>query len=286
MLPLYEYEQDYVKFDLLKSFITDFSQTMTMSNSDVRQGFLEFSGPVDDGSGPKGPTIGPYLLFNDSTSTSLSGFTAAISSLIDMKGTTNTPEAINFVREVVLTPETDRLDSFRIVILGTDGFPTNAEGVNDQAMADQAEAAAINLQLEDNAIFVFLQIGDASLYPPNWFRTIADKVYEVSSFSTLYTLLTGGDPFLCMQLTHRPSLSPTITRSKAPSVSPSTSPITAKPSSQPSKAPSKSPSHSPTTSRPSVSPTLSPTTCTPGVVTCCVSFAQLLSLSRIDRTDI
>ena len=307
------------KFGDLQQFIVDFTGTVAMSENATRQGILEFSGEIwqlNASFSPvyvSGSNLGPQLNISDQKASSNSEFVQFVDDMSDMGGNTNTPFAIDHVRTTMFTPENYRQDAFRVVILGTDGFPTNIFGINDDVLANETEVAAEKLRDEDDVLFVFLRIGNATLYPPNWFEEVADKIYAVASFSALSTLLQEG--FLCLDVTHRPTASPAIYKPTASPLSsrPTLSPTTSRPShtpshspssSRPSESPSRQPSNAPTTSRPSqvpshspLKPTVSPTTsipsrnpsispsvsrpsmspigCSPGIVTCCVRFMFL-----------
>ena len=300
----YEISNYTSKFEYARQFILNFTATTTMSSVATRQAAVVYSGLYYlQGGGPGGSDtfvggtdIGNYSLLTSSVATSNTGFSSWVRNMSDVGYTTNTPNAINFTRDTMFTSANQRSGAFRIAILITDGYPTNTYGYNSPLMANQTEVAAESLRDEDQATFIFVRVGLANathLYPPNWFVTIADQIYEVTSFEELNTLLNLN--FLCLELTHYPTGSPIIAPSRTPTTSqpsgtPSTSqpsriPTTSRPSKNPSTSqpsripttsrPSKTPSKSPTkfgTSTPSTSPSSSPTGCIPGIVHCCVSF--------------
>lgn len=195
------------KFDDLKKFVQDFSGVVDMSPTATRQGYVVFSGPeFDPETGTYfGNTIGENVNVSTPTATNKPAFINSIQSISNLGGSTDTPAAINYVRQVMFTNGNKRPNAFRVVILGTDGYPTDQDGFKSDAMVNQSEANAQLLRDEDDVLFIFLRIG--ADYPANWFRQIAEKVYEVVSFQELSTILGS---FLCLgPLTHQPSPVPT-----------------------------------------------------------------------------
>lgn len=295
-----EYEDPSYNFTYLKAFIANFSGTLSMSPSTIRQGFVEFAGQtqnVDDPE-PIGQIIGSVLNLTDADASSNTGFVALLAGLDVMGGSTNTPAAIDYVRTQMLTEANRRPGVQRVVILGSDGYPSGPDGFFSPELANQSVVAAQALRDEDGAVFIFLRIGDD--YPANWFSTIAERIYSVATFTDLNSLLQNGNQFLCLGEdiitrapsaapivpslqptatptlpTRQPSATPSTSRpSRTPSKTPSRSPSTAKPSTNPSRSPSRTPStskpsrtpsSSPTSSRPSASPSRNPSTSKPSV---------------------
>jgi len=271
----YEYEAVYSedRFAYLRGFLMNFTDTVEMSPSAVRQGYLEYSGEVLNGGVVTGTILGPVLNVTDQIASDKASFLASVASLSPIGGTTNTPFAIDYVRNNMFTSTNRRENSFRIVILVTDGFPTDNRGLTNPSLNTATENAAVQLRDEDDVIFIFVKVGTD--YPVNWFNQVAEKVYEVASFSQLYELLERDD-FLCLYMTHGPTTSPATPQ---PTSNPTESPVTSTPSIAPT-ATTLSPTTSPQTSHPSHSPTTSlpsasPTQCSPGLVTCCVSCGSL-----------
>lgn len=243
------------QFDKTREFVAGFTDLVSMSPTSVRQSVVLFAGEdwADTPDGLQyqfGQNIGPVLQLNETDANSNAGFQSFLETNFSiMYGTTNTPYAIDYVRTQVLTTANQRPGAFRIVILITDGYPTDIFGADNATMAAETEVAVTNLQAEDGALFVSVKVSPPA-YPPSWFVTIADKIYEVNSFMDLQGLL---DTFLCWDPTFKPTTSPTTS----------------------------TPSTMPTTSTPTSAPTL----CIPGDVTCCVSAIHRASIAD-SKTDL
>ena len=243
-----EYESGVYEFGDVKQFIVNFTDTVQMGPNNVRQGYVEFAGILIVP--PHNVIIGPTLPLESPVASSNGAFASNVTGLDAIYGSTNTPAAIDYARINMFTKANERPGAFRVAILVTDGFPTDTMGKDSSAMGIMAEQAAANLRDEDNVVFIFVRVGDPDLYPLNWFNQTSDAIYHVNSFPQLSELLTSQD-FLCLKLTHRPTLSPIVAPSVNPTRTPSTAPFASK--------------------RPTASPSSSPTPCVPGLVHCCVS---------------
>jgi hypothetical protein len=110
-------------------FIVNFSKRLDISASNTRLAYLTFAGPnpTDPSKGFK--TLNQNLNLTDfNTSVNFTLFSANLLSLSPVGGTTDTAGALDFVRTSMLTPENYRPGTHRVVILATDGFPTDSNG--------------------------------------------------------------------------------------------------------------------------------------------------------------
>jgi hypothetical protein len=159
----------------MSDFITNFTEQKGLSGDGIRMGYLTFAGPYTFD--PQFYTIHDTLNVTDvpnSVTTSL--FTADVGSLSAHGGTTDTSGAIDYVRTAMFTEENLRPGSHRIVILATDGYPTDSSGVETTAATDAAHAATLNLRAEDQVVFVFLKLGND--YPPGFMEDEANYIYD------------------------------------------------------------------------------------------------------------
>lgn len=235
-------------FQVVKDFVQTFTDQTAMSSQLVRQAFLNFGGPDQLGFSVNS-TIGTFVNFSNPVSESQVDFKVALSNSSGVGGSTNTPVAVDFARSDILTSDTVRPGFKRIVVLMTDGFPTNATGHNTDGTA--TEQAVQDMIMEDNVTFVFVQFVGGQAYPPQWFDGTAHVVYE----TTIATLPTLAPTFLCQLSSDSPTSSPTplapstspltSAPSQAPSDSPETGSSTASPGSPPDSSASNSPSQSP-----------------------------------------
>jgi len=244
------------RFEYARVLIQNFTDTITMSSTTIRQSLVVFSGPnLADPEFETLPVIGNTLLLNNSNAASNSGFqTFVTNDMVLMGGTTNTPEALNFVRTHVLSPQTHRNGAFRYVILITDGAPTDDYGSDSLERVSATVDEVRSLQSEDNAFVILMQniLTGGDNYPSEWNSTVFDHIYQFEDFILLPDL---ADDFLCnLGDTLRPTASPTTS---VPTTSPTTS-----------------------------VPTASPVQCFPGNVTCCVSPVFLSTLTAISRSRV
>ncbi|KAH9258911.1 hypothetical protein BASA81_002975 [Batrachochytrium salamandrivorans] len=240
-------------------FIAEFATTVTLAEDRTRMGFLQYAGPTLTST--EYTTIGRNLNVTDSAATNVAEFVSVINSLVATGGTTNTAGAIDFVREYMFTAANKRPGSHRIVILLTDGNPSDINGDDTPPEPiDQANAAVASLRAEDDVIFVFIKMDDMSNYQEDFLEVETNYQYE-STYATLGDLLNS--PFLCFQISDAPTASPTAPTTFGPTTSPTTSPISSVPTTSPTALPSTAPTTSPISSVPTLSPTASPSSSVP-----------------------
>ncbi|KAH9254835.1 hypothetical protein BASA81_007085 [Batrachochytrium salamandrivorans] len=240
-------------------FIAEFATMVTLAEDRTRMGFLQYAGPTLTST--EYTTIGRNLNVTDSAATNVAEFVSVINSLVATGGTTNTAGAIDFVREYMFTAANKRPGSHRIVILLTDGNPSDINGDDTPPEPiDQANAAVASLRAEDDVIFVFIKMDDMSNYQEDFLEVETNYQYE-STYATLGDLLNS--PFLCFQISDAPTASPTAPTTFGPTTSPTTSPISSVPTTSPTALPSTAPTTSPISSVPTLSPTASPSSSVP-----------------------
>lgn len=186
------------KFGTLKQFMLNFTSRYSyMCEGGMRQVFVEYAGPYYDLGGRYAgfQLIHDFMNFTDPISSHPDLFKQRVETLVASGGTTATAAAIDFVREEVLTNDTYRPGSVRIVILGTDGAPTDLHGMDSDEEDDKAEEAVRRIKVDDDVFFVFLKFGDD--YREEWFKGVADAIYD-TSFVSLGNLL--DEQFLCFPI--------------------------------------------------------------------------------------
>ena len=193
MLPIIEYEVVTTdNFAHIRSFILQFDPSMGVN--ETRQGFVEFAGEYS----PNGWYVSYVNIIRVlNITSSRSSFRDNVATLQAEGGTTNTAYAITYVKDAMLSPDAlhGRDGSQKIVILITDGRPSNSQGVNDDAMETLAEAAAQDLITTRGVLFVFVRIGND--YLPGWFTTVTPYIYQVASFGAMSELWSNQSGFLC-----------------------------------------------------------------------------------------
>ena len=106
----------------LRSFVANLTEMLTLGPSDVRVGYLEFAGPSTVLTDPYfNQTIGPSLNVTDPIAVLHENLTESILNLTALGGSTNSPGALDFVREDMFTSSNFRPGSKRAVIFATDG---------------------------------------------------------------------------------------------------------------------------------------------------------------------
>lgn len=207
------------KWDALRSFLLTFVETLPLGVTSTRMGFVRYAGEfVRMGVYQGFQLIDGVVNVTDLDAISVPGLQARLVAMNATGGTTNTAGALDYVRTTMFHPGNYRPRSHRIVILATDGHPTDEGGMESTQAVSDAENAARQLKDEDDVAFVMIRFGDT--YPPGFLVNQSDFTYN-TTFQTLDRLLWEG--FLCVDLTLRPTPSPTISPSKAPSL-PTTSP--------------------------------------------------------------
>jgi hypothetical protein len=192
MLPIIEYET-VIKpdnFKIIKDFIFNVTKNMEMGPQFTRQAFVEYAGEyynVLNNNYLGYHFLGPRNELGDSISTNKTLFLNTVSTLQAMGGTTNTSGVLDFVRQSVFVPSNLRIQSKRVVIIATDGFPTDKYGEENAATNALTETAALNLKSEDNVILIVIRIGFS--VSNTWLVDIADYIYDIATFNELYGLL-------------------------------------------------------------------------------------------------
>jgi hypothetical protein len=186
MQPIYSgYEVIEDRMYLLASFITSFTNNkIVMSDIQARQGFIQYSGEYY--------LNNQYIAYHfinsvQELTSNKTLFLNRMNSLTVPGGTTNTSGILKHTRLFTLTNDNRRNGAIRVVVLVTDGYPSDRNGFTI-TNGTQSELEASQLKEEDDVFFVFLRIGND--YPANWFGGgIADKIYLVDSFNTLESQL-------------------------------------------------------------------------------------------------
>jgi Mg-chelatase subunit ChlD len=132
-------------FDAVKEFLLVFAAQTDFSNT--RVGFLEFAGPYRGAPGTY-QTINANLNVTDGDAQNAALFSAQVSALSAVGGTTDTKGALDFVRTSMFTEANKRPGVGRIVILLTDGFATDDYGSNSEVLSHDAELAVDALRQE------------------------------------------------------------------------------------------------------------------------------------------
>lgn len=191
-------------------------------------------------------------------------------------GTTDTGNAINYVRTEMFTAANYRPGSKRIAVLLTDGNPSDSVGATTSTTINQANAAAMNLREEDNVYFVFIRIG--TNYSPSYLTQEPNMAYIISDYTAESFRYLLDHEFFCFLVSDAPTTSsPTGSpTTSSPTDTPTGSPTNSPSTSSPTASPTGSPTSSPTTPTIPV-PTQSPTACIPGAVTCCIAVVQRLA---------
>ncbi|KAH9253570.1 hypothetical protein BASA81_008406 [Batrachochytrium salamandrivorans] len=170
-------------------------------------------------------------------------FVDSVNTLSAVGGTTDTSGALDYVRKHMFTEQNRRVGGTRVVVLGTDGHPTDSDGAQTPQTDHAAELAVQHLRDEDDVIFIFLRLGED--YPLNWMESYANYIYQ-TTYATLQEL-NSHQNFMC------------ISSSMAPTLSPSSAPTTDVPTVSPTVSPTRQPVVSQAPSLPTSLPTSSPT---------------------------
>lgn len=189
-------------FKNMTDFIKNFAN-LTVLSPTAAHGLSQYSGAFNDQPGAF-TTVNATLNVTDPAAIDLDAFLTSISPLDAVGGTTDTAGAIDYVRTVMFTPQNKRPGSHRIVILATDGRPTDQNGVETETALIASETAVDAIRAEDDVIFVFLRIGND--YPIDFMVGHANYIYD-TTFATLNNLLQ--ESFLCFTTSTAPSFSPT-----------------------------------------------------------------------------
>lgn len=188
----------------MTTFVGDFAATRTLSETQTRMGFLQFTGPSQ--AHPGLTTIGETLNLTEPSASNLAGFVSAVGALGDLGGTTDTITAIEYVREHMFTPENKRPNVNRIVILMTDGDPTDNMGASvDDSAIEQVNQAVVALREEDDVIFVLVRLGDLVDYSDDFLLGVVDFRYD-TAYDELQEFLLSD--FLCFDTSEAPTSSP------------------------------------------------------------------------------
>ena len=187
------------KFQNATRFISDFINTTTISPDDMRMGYIEFSGPFGD----EFRTVVATLNVTDPIAQDTESIRNSVLSLVPEGGTSATADAIDYVRINMFTPDNLRAGSKRIVVLLSDGNPTDSTGSYNITLVELANQAALNIRQEDDVIFVFVKVGTD--YNPALFQGIVNHVYQTTDFSTLNNLL--AEDFMCFDISEAPTIS-------------------------------------------------------------------------------
>lgn len=202
------------KWDALRSFLLTFVETLPLGVTSTRMGLVRYAGEFVRGGVYQGfQLIDGVVNVTDLDAISVPGLQALLAIMNATGGVTNTAGALDYVRTTMFHPGNYRPRSHRIVILVTDGLPTNAQGMESTQAVSDAENAAKNLKDEDGVIFVLLRFGPT--FPQTFLMNQSDFTYN-TTFQTLDRLPREG--FLCVDLTLRPTPSPTASPSRAPSL--------------------------------------------------------------------
>jgi hypothetical protein len=183
-------------FSNMTDFIAQFALLQDFSLENTRMGYVVFAGPFDPEPDPNFKTILAYLNITDPIASDSALFLDDVATLNAVGGTTNTAGAIDFVRTELLRPEDKRPGSHRIVVLATDGDPTDGDGTATEETRLLAEAATLNLRAEDDVIFVFLRFTEHLVsYHPDYMVTSANYIYD-STFQCHQLLCAATNLFL------------------------------------------------------------------------------------------
>jgi hypothetical protein len=166
-------------FSNMTDFITQFALLQEFSLENTRMGYLVFSGPFDPEPNLNFKTIQAFLNITDPIASGSALFLEDIATLDAVGGTTDTAGAIDFVRTELLRSEDKRPGSHRIVVLATDGDPTDNVGDSTEESRLLAEAASVLLRAEDDVIFVFLRFTEHLVsYHPDFMVASANYIYN------------------------------------------------------------------------------------------------------------
>jgi hypothetical protein len=112
-------------------FIVDFaSQRLTLgSETQARMGMILYAGPCDLAECTNFHTIYQNLNVSEPAASNITKFSQFATPITGTGGTTNTPGALDYVRTTMLRPDNLRPGSKRVVILVTDGYPSDRTGV-------------------------------------------------------------------------------------------------------------------------------------------------------------
>lgn len=202
------------KWDALRSFLLTFVETLPLGVTSTRMGLVRYAGEFVRWGVYQGfQLIDGVVNVTDLDAVSVPGLQALLAIMNATGGVTNTAGALDYVRTTMFHPGNYRPRSHRIVILVTDGLPTNAQGMESTQAVSDAENAAQHLKDEDDVVFVLLRFGPT--FPQTFLMNQSDFTYN-TSFQTLDRLLR--EDFLCVDLTLRPTPSPTASPSRAPSL--------------------------------------------------------------------
>lgn len=151
----------------------------------TRQAFVEYAG---DFIFYHYPLIGNVSDFASPRSTNVTLFNEFVQSLQASGGTTNTPYALDYVRTSIFTPQSFRPGSRRIVVLATDGRPTDNFGLPSDLSLTQK--AAMELRKDTGALLVLIKIGYD--FSPNFLKNETDVIIQIDNYDAL-TSLIGND---------------------------------------------------------------------------------------------
>lgn len=198
----------------LVNFMTQLSTSANMGPEAVRQGYVQFAGPLAGLTGYN--TIVSDLPLTDSDASSRPDFLLAVNRSAQ-GGTTNTTGALDFVRTTFLSPLSERADSKQIVFLATMGPPTDSNG--DDTDPTLTELAARQIVSETGAKLIFLRFGGAENYPDGYLVNEATMVLDTTLESMQEDLLDSN--VLCPLFATESSLQ-SIVASGSPTQTPTT----------------------------------------------------------------
>jgi hypothetical protein len=192
MQPVIEYEHIVSdNFGGAINLIKAYTGTITMSNTTIRQGFVQFAGSYTFN--PAFTTIGSVIPLDSPVASSNSLFISTLNTFTAPGGTSNTSGAFTYVRTNMFTPTTYRSNAVRVFIILSNVGTSDVDGFKNQPVDVNAAQNAANATVyEDNAIFLWVNFQGGN-YPAGWFNGIALTSYT-TTFDTSTTL--GTDPHL------------------------------------------------------------------------------------------
>lgn len=202
------------KWDALRSFLLTFVETLPLGVTSTRMGLVQYAGEFVRWGVYQGfQLINEVVNVTDLDAISVPGLQSRLIAMNAPGGVTNTAGALDYVRTAMFHPGNYRPGSHRVVVLATDGYPSDEGGMESTQAVSDAENAAQHLKDEDGVIFVLLRFGPT--FPQTFLMNQSDFTYN-TTFQTLDRLPREG--FLCVDLTLRPTPSPTASPSRAPSL--------------------------------------------------------------------
>jgi hypothetical protein len=163
----------------MTEFISQFALIQDFSLENTRMGYVVFAGQFDPSPSPNFKTILAFRNITDPIASDSALFLDDIATLNAVGGTSDTAGAIDFVRTELLRSEDKRPGSHRIVVLATDGDPSDGDGASTEETRLLAEAATLSLRAEDDVIFVFLRFTEHLVsYHPEFMNTSANYIYD------------------------------------------------------------------------------------------------------------